>query len=315
MHIPDDARNKYLLSATAQVLGAVFALVFSISLIATQFVSKYTHRPAGVIFHKKIFIYMGGFAVAVVFPLWWIVTPIGIGSFLSLVLGSLFVLSVPVFFLYLIKMNIEGVISELKRIGLRDVEIGNEERARKMIKALDNIAMGAYTDRNFEVFELAVTALTDLTLEVNQEQLRKVIFEKLRDTCEELIDNPRAPRIIIKKLGKVGAHAIVEWLKSSNITDNTPSEEIEKEIPQTAENAVNIIMVVAEACEKENQARLLFACVVALGEMLNASSLRYLRDRYTPKVESVCKRFKDKKWVRSWYNKARKHISSLGITP
>jgi len=309
MHIPDDARNKYLLSATAQVLGAVFALVFSISLIATQFVSKYTHRPAGVIFHKKIFIYMGGFAIAVVFPLWWIVTPIGIGSFLSLVLGSLFVLSVPGFFLYLIKMNIEGVISELKKIGLRDVEIGNEERARKMIKALDNIAMGAYTDRNFEVFELAVTALTDLTLEVNQEQLLD-LRDKLKDTCQELIDNPRAPRIIIENLGKAGASAIEERLKSPDAPKNILREDY----------AIEIIMNVANLRKKKTPDRLLYFCVAALADMAEAAR-RYkdkdikgeIAKKLEDKINGVFTYFKDKERLKGWCSKTKKYLASKGI--
>ena len=50
----DVSRHKYLLSATAQVLGALFALVFSITILAAQFVTKYTQRMMKVIFHKWV---------------------------------------------------------------------------------------------------------------------------------------------------------------------------------------------------------------------------------------------------------------------
>lgn len=51
-------QNKYMLSAIAQVLAALLALVFSITLIATQFVTKYTHRTMRMVFNNRIIFYM-----------------------------------------------------------------------------------------------------------------------------------------------------------------------------------------------------------------------------------------------------------------
>jgi hypothetical protein len=68
-----DDRIKYLLSATAQVLGALFALVFSITLIAVQFVTKYTHRTMRIVFNNWIIFYMVVFASSVVIPLVWLI--------------------------------------------------------------------------------------------------------------------------------------------------------------------------------------------------------------------------------------------------
>ncbi|MEA3312636.1 MAG: hypothetical protein U9Q76_10510 [candidate division WOR-3 bacterium] len=223
--------NKYLLSATAQVLGALFALVFSITLIATQFVTKYTHRTMEIIFNKKVIAYMILFAGATVLPLGCLSNPTSLGAIISVIVGSIFVLSVPGFFWYLKgRMNIEGIISFLKKQALKEVVAGNEMPARKKISALDNIGMGAYTDRNFEVFELAYSAIADFALEMEKKveritgglsvdeiqlyhrEVHRIAFQVFHDTCEETIDNPRAPRILIRCIGNVGIEACKEKL-------------------------------------------------------------------------------------------------------
>jgi|GEM_PF-2375399 len=212
--------HRYLLSATAQLLAAIFALVFSITLIGTQFVTKYTHRTMRIIFSRRIFFYIVGFALAVIFPLWWIVTPMGIGSFLSVVIASLFVLSIPGFFVYLIrKMGIEGVIAHIKKVAIEAVRAEDETNATAMINALDNIGMGAYTDRNFEVFDLAYRQLTKVALgiekksgelkeESEEKNLHDLIFEKLGSTCLEVIESKRVSTTVITLMGKIGADAI-----------------------------------------------------------------------------------------------------------
>ncbi len=192
-----------------------------------------------------------------------------------------------------------------------------------MIDALDNIVTVALKQGNLEALEAAEKSLVDLLLEVGryhndpqrkQPELHRKVFETLYAACLEAIDNPRVPQVIIEKLGKVGAQAIEEWLKSSDIPKDATYEEIKKEIPQTALYAINIIMIVEKACKKEIQDRLLFACAVALGEMLKASTLEPLWIYIASKVKHVCERFKEEQWVRSWSDKVRKLKSDLGIT-
>lgn len=304
-------RNKYLLSAAAQVLGAIFVLVFSITLVAGQTVVKYTHRALTIIFDKWIFLYAISFAWVIVGILWCIQYPTDLLTPLALSIGGLFTLSIPVFIFYLIrKMNLQWMLQEFKRIGIKAIRNRVDEQAREMIEALDNIGTVALKEGNFEALEAAEEALVDLLLEVGryhndpqrkQPELHREIFETLRAACLEAIDNPRVPRVIIEKLGRVGAIAIEEWLKSSNIPKDATYEEIKDEIPQTALYAINIIMIVSEACEKESQDPLIFVCVVALGKMLEAAkSLKSLRDWIARKVEGVRGRFKNKK---RWDNK------------
>ncbi len=269
LYIPQDQLTKhhYLLSATSQVLAAIFALVFSITLIVTQFVTKYTHRTIGIVFPKRVFFYILGFALAVIFPLWWLVVPFKIGSFISVVVASFFVFSIPGFFIFLTrKMRTDGVIKHLKTEAIKAVNLNDEENAKAMINALDSIAMGAYTDLNFEVFELAEEALADLLIKVGEilnqlkedsderkhfSKIHKSISSKLRDTCWDTIDNSRAPIITVFQVERIGISAVEtkDW--------------------HTETTARNIIVAVAKRCIRDTRMRLSFQCFSSLYRMMD----------------------------------------------
>jgi hypothetical protein len=130
-------------------------------------------------------------------------------------------------------------------------------------------------------------------------KLHKELFKSIRDTASTTIDDPRAPRIIMEKFKTVGVSAIEETPKSS------------KDIPQIASYAINIIMIIADACEKPVQDLTLFDCVVALVEMAEAAKgNRNIEKTIARKIEGVCERFKNKK---RWFKKVRKHLSSEGM--
>lgn len=361
----DPQQSNYLFSATAQVLGALFALVFSITLIAVQFVTKYTHETMKIIFNWRLIFYMGGFACSVILPLWWLLNPTELGTYISIMTGSLVVLSLVLLFLDLKKrMNIEWIINYLKEQGLKALKgkpkekskLNSEEKkpveetktdrgenagkthpgldfpinrkAQDNATAIDNIAMGAYGDHNYEVFRRAEMALLDFAIKIEGKfsELKKLdekdrsgkLFEKaqnlhtfvcsmLQGTCEETIDNPRAPIIVVRHLGKTGAKAIEELLKS-DIPRAATYEEIKDKIPQILNWAINIIMIVSEVCEKEAQDRILFACEVALAKMAEAANdLESLKELIVGKIRGVCKRFKNKK---RWHPKVMKHMRS-----
>ncbi len=246
----DNPRQLYLLSATAQVLAALFALVFSITLLAVQFVTKYTHRTMRIVFTGRVIVYMGGFALAVVLPLWFISHPTGWGSLVSVIIGSLYVLSLVGFFLYLRdRMKIDGLITYLKEEGLNAVEGKEFKKAEENIKALDNIGMGAYSDRNYEVFEMAVAALGDLAL-ITTGQQQKDIFQKFIDTSVGTIADRRAPVKVVETLGRLGVAAI----KSNNTN-----------LWQTLGN---LFLTIESWCNNTGRKHVSTACADALHEMI-----------------------------------------------
>lgn len=113
-----DARNKYLLSATAQALAALFAIIFSLIAVATQSI-RYTYLALRTIFEWRIIVYMFAFAGAIVFSLLWIFNPTDPGAIMCVGVGSIFVISLPVFFIDLRRrLSIEWIIQSLLQQGL-----------------------------------------------------------------------------------------------------------------------------------------------------------------------------------------------------
>ncbi len=263
-----DSRNKYLLSAAAQVLGAVFALLFSITLVAGQSVAKYTHRTLTVIFNKWILGYMGAFGGAIIWILSCISYPTDARAVMTVMVGIIFVcLSVPLFFWYLVqRMNLEGMSLELKRIGLNATKKNVEKKTVEMISAIANIGTVALNERNFEAFASAQGELANFALELETKvegledrpdvkELHESLFKRLGDTCKEFIDNPRAPGIIIKHLGRIGAKAM---------------QYQPKKLYETEWAARNIIVEIALLCDRDNRIPLSVECVKSLKIMLDS---------------------------------------------
>jgi len=160
---------KYLLSATAQVLGAVFAIVFSITPIVVQQLTRYISRPLRFVFNSRIIIYIAGFAVAITIPLWGLGNPTAKWALLSLVVGTFFIISLIWYFRYIIRSSsVTNLIPVFHRRCLEAIARHNEEEARDMVASLDGIAIRALSYREFEVFEQAETALADLLLEIER---------------------------------------------------------------------------------------------------------------------------------------------------
>jgi hypothetical protein len=99
-----------------------------------------------------------------------------------------------------------------------------KHKTKENINALDNIAMAAFTDRNFEVFEIAITALAELAFDIEKKHkrlegdrlnLHSLIFNRLFDAYAEVVDNTRAPWVILNHLEEIGVDAAKEDLDST----------------------------------------------------------------------------------------------------
>ncbi|NLI98829.1 hypothetical protein GX441_09270 [bacterium] len=216
-----------------------------------------------IVFPKSIIWYMLLFASSVVFPLsWLLINPAWGWAIISLIWGSIIILSLVPFFLYLRdRINMDVIIEFLKVEGLGFIAKKNFRRIEKNINALDIIAMGAYTDFNFEVFELAEEAMADLLIKIGEilnqlkddseekkhfSKIQESINSKLRETCWDTIDNSRAPFITVLQVERIGTNAV----------------EIKDRHTEVA--ARNIIIAIAARCNRDTRMRLSIQCFLAL---------------------------------------------------
>lgn len=258
-------KHKYLLSATAQTLGAIFAIVFAITPIVVQQLSRYISKPLRYVFKPRMLAYIAGFAIAITTPLWCLIKPGGLGSFISLVLGSGFVFSLIWYFWYILKKSdVDRLMYDLKDESLASVAVGKFKDAEDRINSLDGIITRSLSYGEYKVLDQAVKETVRLAMGIEEKTgTRKVekgteerrlharIFEVLRSTCYEVIDKSRAAIKIISAIGVAATEAVL------------------KDLGQTETSAQHAIVTISKFCTKETRILLSIQCFTSLYWMVS----------------------------------------------
>ncbi|MDA1215840.1 MAG: hypothetical protein O2812_03090 [Chloroflexi bacterium] len=221
-YIPDnfDGRRDgiyYLLSAQAQVLGAIVALVSTLSLVAAQLITRYSHRAFSIVHGGWVFWYLGlyllGIAVALFLLMGNFLLP-GIQFSFALAIVCLFALA-PYLLVLRQHMDIGYVIDVFQSNANRRYEVrlatGQPESLPEAVQILNNFAMGAFSAHDYDSFELAVaviTAGTNQLVESEQSpemrhQLLMQLIERLERLTIQVINERAAPRLIIRQIGQI----------------------------------------------------------------------------------------------------------------
>lgn len=226
-----DNNILYLLSSISQGLAAAFALVFTITLVAVQMVSKYTSRALEQFFSWITVGLMMLFIIAIVFP-WKIMQSTTFSCLevkISIYLGMLcLVLLIP--YLYWIKNKLKPEtmfdifakrtekVFGLNKISLEEF-IESETELPETVIGIDNMMLSAYMDKDYNTFEKGLNELAKLGLEMEiskkkkqKENLSKIardIYTRITNTGITVIDDPIAPFKVLDILEKAGMNAII----------------------------------------------------------------------------------------------------------
>lgn len=189
----------YLLSAQAQTLGAILALIFTVTLIMAQLATRYSHLLMGRILGPWAFWYAVPFGIAILLPLFLLNGNFFLWSArLTLLLGgACLLLLIPYFVAVRNLLSIPRVIAEIEE---NLSNIGSEEDIRASIKSIANIGMGALNLRDYETFDHCVTRLSAIAQADSNDITKSVIIgEEIRDlafrvgedraSIEELVAN------------------------------------------------------------------------------------------------------------------------------
>lgn len=217
----ENPQSLYLLSAVAQSLAAVFALVFTITLIVAQLTSKYSHRILGTYFDTFTIAYIFFFILVILFPIFLLAfaKPKPIFVEISLFLSSLCLLFlIPYFLSFRDKLNPIFSIQRLERTAEKQVESGSHD-VSDTITTIFNFIMSAFVLKDYDTFKDGIKTLGRIALKVdlhkkigNSGPKRGAIedlLSKLRDACIIVLDDPIAPRYIISELSSIGMHGAI----------------------------------------------------------------------------------------------------------
>jgi len=246
-------QTLYLLSALVQSLAAIFALVFTISLVAAQLFSRYSHRMLATIFDK----YTIGYICIFIFTIMLCLLTINKATNhhlvkISLSSGSLsLLLLIPYFLRFKELLNPEYTIKNLKQVTEKKI-IENPERIPDEITRLDNFAMSALALKDYDTFVAGIRSLESLVKIIvlenrNIGEYERTFFEsmfknltsRLRDIAISGIDDPRTPYVVIDSLKRIGVTSANEKID----TYSTSICEILGEIGSRADqNGITAIM-------------------------------------------------------------------------
>ena len=207
---------RYFLSATSQALAALFALIFTITLVISQLASTHSNRLLGYIFDKKTMIYMGLFSIAVIIPL------IGLKNlyykeFFVLISGSLAIFCIVCLIPFLLslkeKLKIDSLIKSLANTcsiaitknlkgEYEEYHLSEEEKERywKEITIIDNIALSGWNRKDYDTFQTSIQSLLSTVKNIKNWPTIEQIRIRIEEIGRIIIEDPRATNIILDSL-------------------------------------------------------------------------------------------------------------------
>jgi hypothetical protein len=221
----------YLLSAQAQVLSAIVALVFTTTVVVAQLASRYSQRILHQVLGSWALWYLVPYLIGMIHPLLLLNRDFSLreAQISLLICGFCLVFLIP----YYITLRghlaldtvIRNMVPERLRKGRQDFRAGRRPKHDifNSIYNLESYAMGAYGNYDQETFEQALKALRKvgaaLITKVAREQdasARQELLEKLKNLlCYRLgymarwtLGHPRAPFVFIGLLRELGIKAV-----------------------------------------------------------------------------------------------------------
>ena len=234
LHVPplvvgESSQALYLLSAIAQSLAAILALVFTVSLITFQLSARYSQRVIGQFFNKFTITYIVVFVISILLPLWTIMEPDYYRVKVCLSLAGVSVLLLIPYFLDLReRLSPEKMLLDLRRKTLKIIGT-KPTKCPEEIVTLDNFVMSAFASKDYETYRVGVDTLARLAYEADKQgrserdedkdgksysnfELSKHIYEILEDIASSTLDDPRVPGQITSAIWRSAITGIQEGL-------------------------------------------------------------------------------------------------------
>jgi len=188
--LTDSSKYLYLLSAVAQSLAAILALVFTITLVVAQLRTRYGMHLATHAIRWRQFWKLGVFVVGTLFPL--VALHWG-GPLMAWISIGLAAVCMSVLVLHLRDMRnelkIDPVIREWRTDALKALTANDSKRADEVTQQLEEIGYGALEESDFATLRLAASSLAMLAVHSSGRTPR--LDAKLLSLCAQATSSPR----------------------------------------------------------------------------------------------------------------------------
>lgn len=226
--LPGDASPiYYLLSGLGQALAAIFALVFTISLVAAQLTVRYTYRLLQRAFPWWVILYLLFFALAVIYPFLVLSRNFSLLDVRISLCGAILciVLLVPYFVTFPRRLGIRQIIHFLAGQARQLNENNLWEDAADKTRSIANIAVSALAYHDYDTFDLAVGFLGSVPIGRSGKLIEVPdVSEKLKSIAFRVLSDRQAAKAPIFALQKIGIVAVHNQVKIDEIWHSTPEQ-------------------------------------------------------------------------------------------
>jgi len=254
VYIPSNPDSiYYLLSSIGQSLSAILALVFSITLVAAQFTVRYTYRLINRILDRWTVFCIVVFIIGIIYPYVLLARNQSLVEIkISICIMVLcMILLLPYFLTFPSRLGVQRIIDQLsnnaaayinsrfkrtynKRGKTAAKAAGNKLTSNKQglvighASALQNIAISALSYHDYDTYDYAVTAMSNVvaktdTIKQMDITFVKIITEKLNNIYSSVIPDIQAATVPIECVAKIAMTAInseIGFPKPGHMADN-----------------------------------------------------------------------------------------------
>ncbi len=167
----------YILSAQAQTLGTILALVSSFTLVAAQLITRYGHLLVRRILAPWVFWYVVPFLIGIIAPLFLLNSYFELwAARLTLLLGGMcIILLIPFFIAVRRQLSMASLIDDLRTI---ICDSSSEHDAKHALKSLSAVLLGALKLRDYETFDLGMDCIEQASrAELSGERILMIVVE------------------------------------------------------------------------------------------------------------------------------------------
>jgi hypothetical protein len=201
VELTDKNSINYILSSISQGLAALFALIFTISLVAAQMSVKYSARMIKGFFSWQIIIYMILYILGITFPLigmkvgeeWTVNISIGLA-------GTCVILLVPYYLDFRNRLDPEKFLEKLAKKIIEELE--NKNEIPEEIKTMENIIMAAFSEKDYDTFKIGIKGMGDILLYSSNKRIDSILI-RFEMILNNIIENRYTFRDVINHLSKI----------------------------------------------------------------------------------------------------------------
>jgi len=207
--------KNYILSSISQGLAALFALIFTVSLIIAQISEKYSSQALEYLYSKRFIFFAFLFTFGIFFPL--IAMKLDSDLYVNFsigIAGTCIILLIPFFLSFKDLIIVRLLLLRLSNKVTREMK--EKRTLSEQINDIENILLIALKEKRYPLFNSGLISYFDIFVNVNDLRFMLDFLELSNNIFDQSIEDKRGRHIIIDSLRISGEHSVSSQSRFGN---------------------------------------------------------------------------------------------------